>query len=546
MYRVLVVDDEVLVREAISENIRWSELGYELVGSCQDGREAIEFVDKNPVDVVLTDICMPHVDGMELCEYIYNNYMHINIIIFSGFDDFEYAKKAIKYNVEEYLLKPVTAFELTEILTNVKDKMDKKKEIDTKIDKLNETYNKNKLIIESKALVDLIQGSRTEEENYNALNDLNIILNSSEYKVAIISIEFCNDAFSTDEDSKHYKSLMTFSVYNICDEILNQNKAGRACLGGDNRIFILFQINKADKNGLEMKEICSQMCQMVKKYLKLGITIGIGRSVRNAKNIHLSYEEAQESMKYEYIFGKNSVIEMEEVIHIKNSGKHKNGTKVIEEKIDALMLAMKIHDKRNMEHILQQIKDYLKNDLADKSRSDLLLQQVVLGTNKLLKASNLDDGELYTQKNELILNIANCQTLDEAMKYLMDYCYKITDELEMQKNVGGKKQALLAIDYIEKNYSDENLNLNTICSYLSISVSRFSTIFKSVTGETFMEVLTNIRMQKAKELLENTDYKNYEIAERVGFTDPHYFGIAFKKMTGKTPSEYSKEKRKAN
>lgn len=129
------------------------------------------------------------------------------------------------------------------------------------------------------------------------------------------------------------------------------------------------------------------------------------------------------------------------------------------------------------------------------------------------------------------------------MELLKNYCYKAAGEIEMQKNIGGKKQALLAMDFIEKNYADTELNLNTLCSYLNISASRFSTIFKSTTGETFMEVLIRLRMQKAKELLENTDLKNYEIAEKVGFSDPHYFSIVFKKMTGKTPSEYAKEKR---
>ena len=99
-------------------------------------------------------------------------------------------------------------------------------------------------------------------------------------------------------------------------------------------------------------------------------------------------------------------------------------------------------------------------------------------------------------------------------------------------------------DYIEKHYGENELGLNTVCSYLNISTSRFSTIFKNITGETFMEVLTGIRMQKARELLENTSMKNYEIAEKVGFSDPHYFSAAFKKATGKSPTEYAREKRK--
>lgn len=95
-----------------------------------------------------------------------------------------------------------------------------------------------------------------------------------------------------------------------------------------------------------------------------------------------------------------------------------------------------------------------------------------------------------------------------------------------------------------KNYGDCSLSLHSVCSYLNISTSRFSTIFKQATGTTFMDVLIGLRMQKAKDLLEHTDMKNYEIAERVGFNDSHYFSIAFKKITGKTPTEYAKEMRK--
>ena len=113
MYKILLVDDEILVRDAIRENIDWKSLDCELVGDCENGRQAVEFVQSHKVDVVLTDICMPYMDGMELSEFLHDNYPDILIVIFSGFGEFEYAKKAIRYNVSEYMLKPVTAMELT-------------------------------------------------------------------------------------------------------------------------------------------------------------------------------------------------------------------------------------------------------------------------------------------------------------------------------------------------------------------------------------------------------------------------------------------------
>lgn len=120
MYKILLVDDEILVRDAIRENIDWKGLDCELVGDCENGRQAVEFVQNHVVDIVLTDICMPYMDGMELSEFLHDNYPDILIVIFSGFGEFEYAKKAIRYNVSEYMLKPVTAMELARVIESMK------------------------------------------------------------------------------------------------------------------------------------------------------------------------------------------------------------------------------------------------------------------------------------------------------------------------------------------------------------------------------------------------------------------------------------------
>jgi two-component system response regulator YesN len=367
MYRVLLVDDEVLVREAISTNIKWNDLGFELAGSCQDGKEAIEFLEKNSVDVVLTDICMPHVDGMELSKFIYNHFNETSIIIFSGFEDFEYAQKAIKYNVKEYLLKPITAFELSEVLSTLKEDMDKKKEAEEKYGKLNETYNKNRLLIESKVLVDLITGSKTQTENDIALRDANITLSASHYRVAIIEIDDNSELYHHDEITKQQSSLMAFAVFNICDEIIKQKEAGMVCLGNDNRVFILFQSNKPEKFKSEIKDICYEISSNVKQYMKLSITIGIGCYVKYQKDIHKSYESAVDSMKYQYLLDENSIIDMEDIIS------NFNRDIELEDKIDTLILAIKMNIRDNIEQVFKQLEETMKKAYADKNICDLYL-----------------------------------------------------------------------------------------------------------------------------------------------------------------------------
>lgn len=133
MYKILLVDDEILVRDAIRENIDWKGMDCELVGDCENGQQAAEFVQNHEVDIVLTDICMPYMDGMELSHFLHDNYPDTIIVIFSGFGEFEYAKRAIQYNVSEYMLKPITAMELTKVIERMKEKVDARQKEKNKI-----------------------------------------------------------------------------------------------------------------------------------------------------------------------------------------------------------------------------------------------------------------------------------------------------------------------------------------------------------------------------------------------------------------------------
>ena len=182
MYRILLVDDEILVRDAIKENIDWKGMDCELVGDCENGKEAAEFVKEHPVDIVLTDILMPYMDGMELSNFLHDNYPEIVIVIFSGFGEFEYAKKAIQYGVSEYLLKPVTATELTEVIEKMKEKVEQQRLEKTKMDVLaqnSEKYRKNKQMIRSKNIEALVNCTTDVNASIERLEDMGIDVRSS-------------------------------------------------------------------------------------------------------------------------------------------------------------------------------------------------------------------------------------------------------------------------------------------------------------------------------------------------------------------------------
>lgn len=216
----------------------------------------------------------------------------------------------------------------------------------------------------------------------------------------------------------------------------------------------------------------------------------------------------------------------------------------IQKEIREFSEAVRSGEKEDMNASLDKMEEKIKGALVEKSRACIYLQQIIRAAGNVCESITSDTENIMRQREELLQKVTEQKTFQQAMMLVRDYADYIDQELRRINSSSGKRQAAMALEYIRRNYMDTDLSLNSICSYLNISTSHFSTIFKEVTGETFVEALTRVRMEKARELLENTTLKNYEIAEKVGFSDPHYFGISFKKMTGKTPTEYAREKRK--
>lgn len=539
MYRILLVDDEILVRDAIRENIDWAGIDCELVGDCQNGQEAAEFVKKHPVDIVLTDICMPYMDGMELSHFLHDNYPDIVIVIFSGFGEFEYAKKAIQYNVSEYLLKPITAMELTAVINKMKEKVDQRQKEKRRLENLtraSENYRRNAQIIRSKAIEALVTCSRDVKESLEQLRTMGIELEASNYRVAVFDIDLYSGMYPIDVEKRQESALMAFVVYNVSNEIVERESAGLAYQEGSNRVCVLFQGTRTKEFSNKIRSICREIQQKVKEVIGIDLSVGIGRWVRNPEELLISHDTAAKAIQYRYLLGGCLLLDMEE--------NQENGEISLYETLDQLTDSLKTGKKETMELCLARMEQEIKGAFVGKSRACMYLQQIIRAIGSACDSIQTDRDETVKDMEVLLRKVTEQSTFQQAIGLVKEYAEKVFEELSNLNSSSGQRQALLALDYIQNNYMDPDLSLNEICSYLGISTSYFSTIFKEVTGGTFMEMLIRTRMDKAKELLKNTTLKNYEIAEKVGFSDSHYFGISFKKMTGKTPTEYAREYRK--
>ena len=539
MYKILLVDDEILVRDAIRENIDWGKLDCELIGDCENGKQAVEFVKTHEVDIVLTDILMPYMDGMELSHFLHDNYPDVLIVIFSGFGEFEYAKKAIQYNVSEYMLKPVTAMELTKVIENMKEKLDSRKKEQRKMESLTQVsqdYHKNANVIRSKALDCLVKCTREVQVSLDELERMGITFQAASYRVAVFDIDTYSEMYQMDMNKQQESALMAFVLFNVGDEIVVREKAGVVYQEGNNRVCIIFAGNRTKEFSENIHRICHEIQKKVKEVIGLETSIGIGSWVRSPYELIYSYRLAAKAIDYRYLLGGNLLFDMEEK-------KTDNSIFLIND-LETLTEAIKSGDRRLMEETLGQIETEIKSALVEKSYACIYLQQVIRAIGNTCQSLSEEPEKIIAQREALLKAVTEQRMFSQAAALVEKYAQEVFDELQELNSSSGQRQGMLAMDYIQKNYMDPGLSLNSICSYLNISTSYFSTIFKEMTGETFIEVLTRVRMEKAKELLENTTMKNYEIAEKVGFSDPHYFGISFKKITGKTPTEYAREKRR--
>lgn len=539
MYTVLLVDDEALVREAISTNMNWDELGYELIGTCKNGKEAMEFLNDNRVDLVITDICMPFVDGLDLSKFVYENYQDSRVIIISGYNEFEYAKKAVKYHVAEYVLKPVTMAELSEVLLNVKKTLFEEKIKKDSLKKLEVAYIKNLPLLRTRYLNQIVNGinqEQLEEDIQVKLNELNINIEGRYYASAIVVVENTEEFLLLMPEAK--KDLPSFIIFNILEEMLGTSENTIVFQDLNNNTTILMGFGSESEQTTSFQKIFKDCNAIVERNFGLGLTFGIGKKVTSLNKINKSYESAISALNYRFLYGGNRILDIRDFD--KNVPKNHD----FSEDIKKLVTAVKLNSVDEVNHILTNFKEMARKFQISQNKIYAVLQNVIVSVNKLLENINLTKVEVIEKQEEILQRLYGEKTLDDIDILVRKYCLYIGDLLSEQREGTGKRQAILAEEYIEKNYSNSELTLQSICNELAISTSYFSTIFKNYTGETFIEALTKKRMIKSMELLANTSMKIYEIAESVGFSDPHYFAITFKKYTGITPKEYAKERRR--
>lgn len=525
MYSILVVEDEKWIRKGIVRKLEKSDITFSNIYDAKDGQEALDIMEKNNVDIIITDICMPDIDGLELIRRIKKLSGKTEFIIVSGYSEFKYAEQAINMGVKSYLLKPTKEEDLKNALIKVIENLEEKKQYDSlsKENKDIKTDN-NRLIIEKE--LNLLLRSKNCF-NIEALKKVNPnLFNKGFYQLLILNmdhdalIELKNDGKDINTriiEFLHKKAKMNnYHVFNNIDRL--------------NQIYILIW---GDKN--KIQDTCNKICKkclfvLINK-VQINITIGKSNIIEGIKDE--LYKSAKKAIDLRLIYGQNKVYN-EDAMDLTND--------FIFPKTELKLLHkfILLRDLKNIKIILSEI--FAKERYKKSSIDNLyfVYSEVINSIYQSLYAINKDINKVikYDISNYSILDFFN--NIEDITTYLFKV---IEDTIKSRKNVSVSCRELVeqAVKYIDIHYA-EKMNLKSLSAQFGINADYFSSIFKKELGITFTKYLATLRLNHACRMLKETDISIEEIAKSVGYSDLQYFYRVFKKEFNYTPMEFRSRK----
>ena len=523
LYKIMIVDDEAEVRQAIARKIDWGALGFEIVADAENGRDALEKAETLELDVVLTDIKMPFMDGLTLGAELSRRKPHVKLIVFSGFDEFEYAKKAIKLNVVEYVLKPVNAAELTAILGRVRRVLDEEIEQRRNIRQLTQAYRESLPLLREKFLQEMLRGPMDPKLLEEQAARFGLAIRSGAWKAAAVCTTVPGSGRPAISDE-----LVPVSVRQMLSDAL-RDLCGYEIVQGVSTILVATAWERDPVESL--MRVLGEVCAECERVLGVTLAVGVGRPCQRLEELCRSCGEARAALEYRALLGGGKPIYIQDM-----------------ERLDRTDLEGDNHREQQLLSIIkfgtpEQIAAMVDKFLGD-GEDEWSVQSRAVGMLGILlpiiHRCRLGEEAMLGPRRAWLDLLAEDAPGGRLRDWLLSVCLNMNGCMDQRRISTAKRLVEEAERYIRENYSDSGLSVDRLCDHLHISQSYFSTIFKQETGRSYVQYLTDVRMEHAVELLRTTDDKTYMVAEKVGYDEPNYFSYVFKKRVGVSPTKFRK------
>lgn len=534
MYKLLVVDDEYYIRDCVATTIDWNKIGIEVIGTAIDGADAKKKVEQLSPDIIITDVRMDNMDGLELAETLRREHPMTKVIIMSGYDDYEYMKKALETKVFSYILKPIRAAELLDIVKNVIMSIEEEKKLVSRIEQMEQEIDRDKHLLIERYIYDLINGNYEDQETLQASsNFLNMSLRKDYYTCVIISISEYHEIIKTSGLRKLHS--LKLSIKEVLHNMLGNYEIW-TLMGDDGCLKNIIGSNSFHVGNIENKFISDieQLSAYITNLLGITVSVYIGGVCQNLMDISKSYEEALLVAEHSSLSNGSSIA------HINDLSLTSESRYVYPSMREALLLRNLFNSSETkLTSLIKELfHDMLRqNCTRDRMRID------VLGLLGKISRKAMDMGvDMYQLYNHKLLDPYNAferyQCHEQIENWLINLIVKTVDAVKNKQDSQVKSVIIKANKYIQENYANPNITLESVSSSLFLNPTYFSRLYKKETGENYVEALIRIRMEKAKLLLMETNKRISDISECVGYPVSKYFYAIFKKHTGLTPLEF--------
>lgn len=532
LYKLLLVDDEAFVRSGLRECIDWQQYGIEIIGEAEDGVEALNLIADTPVHIVITDVKMPHMDGIALSEHLRERYAGIKIVFISGYGDLDYVKSALKIEAVDYILKPLQLKELNEVMEKVTLQLRQEELLHQQHNELVIKLNQSIPLLRERYLVTLVSDQVKDTERIAEKFDyLGIRLDPFQGSYCVIKIHIDNLA-SLPYKTEKERQLASFALLNICEDIINASLRGNAFETRPGEYAVILNL-MSDTEEETLFVLINECRKQLNQLLKLHVTIGVGNTVNAIASLPYSYHLASEAVKHKWFLGKNQIITIDSLSQSSDELK-------LPSMPDTQLFASLLKSQQ-MEEAIQYIQQWFASPTGKQRRSVESSKngciQLLLTCSNLLMELDIQNEEISRREHEFWDTLNHIETIENLSLFLCAHVELVHDAISDKRDRKIRNVVKEIQAFIETNYARE-FTIAEIANSVYLTTTYICLIFKQETDMTINEYVTNFRITKAKEMLRDFRNKMYDICFAVGYKDPNYFRKLFKKHTGYSPTEY--------
>ncbi|NLC53844.1 MAG: response regulator [Firmicutes bacterium] len=523
MSGILLVEDEEAIKRKLMNNVPWHDYGFDPVLGASNGQEALDLLEQHPIEIVVTDIQMPVMNGIDLIKEIKKRNYRMKIIVISGFAEFEYARESINLAVSEYLLKPFATKRLLDVALRVKGEMSEEQAKEEEIATLRAQISNNMPALREKFLADLLNGKMTESDFEAKLQFLGLdAYEKRPYQVVVMELHDSPDA---PED----KYLLDLQFYQHIEWALKSSSYQFLLLNYYHHQIVAVVFNPDRDLPLCLEKWLTRL----RVHLNKDITFGISNCYQALSDLSVAHREAGMALQNRFLYGFNRVYAVGD-LNLVHPGYHKIFFQLYQNRIfDDLRIGAYDEILEDLERLFAEMRSYCLGPEPIR----IIAANLLLLTCATLIELGYDLEEIFEDGVPPLSVISRTQCLNELEEVFKGIFSRVNHIISQNRECLNQQRVDEIRRYLETNYA-EDITLSAMAEKYKISPGYLSLLFTERTGKKFSDYLTDCRINKAKELLKHTEMRIYEIATAVGYNDPYYFSSCFKKITNKTPSEY--------